>query len=144
MKKSFECDAKTYVYVLCHGDWAKQLIKDTKSHFGLTADYRIYPLMDEMPLADYRETIRREIGSKSQGDNILFLTDLMDGATSMTALKLASELGGVPVIPGLSLELLLAVDDYLETKEIEWIEMLSKVSTKTNVDLFENFLSKNK
>jgi len=142
MKKNFEYDAKTFVYVLCHGDWANQLIKDTKSHFGLTADYHVYPLIDEMSIADYRETIREEIASKSQGCNILFLTDLMDGATSMTALKLANELGKGAVVPGLSLELLLAVDDYLAARDVEWIDMLSKVSTRTNTDLFEKFLSK--
>lgn len=135
MKKNFKNDSKTCVYVLCHGSWAKQLVKDTTDHFGLTADYHVYPLMDEMSLSDYQETIYRDVKLIFQEDNLLFLTDLMDGATSITALKLASQLRGAPVIPGLSLELLLAVDEYLETKDGQLFETLLEVTSKTNINL---------
>jgi mannose/fructose-specific phosphotransferase system component IIA len=70
---------------------------------------------------------------------MIFVTDLIDGATSTAALSVLAHLERRPVIAGLSLELLLALDEYLLYKDKGLSQVLQEVSQKTNLELFENF-----
>ena len=138
MKKFFNDHDQETIIIFCHGNWGEQIIEDMQDNFGISKNYLIYSLTNDLAVSDYKTKIKEDINRLDHLPS-LFLTDLMEGSTSTCALKISLEFDQIPVVTGLNLPLLLEIDrlNHFELSNLN--PLLEKVSQKTNCELLKTY-----
>lgn len=104
---------RTFIFILTHGLWGQELIKSTEMVVGgRITDIMAFPLMPEMSLAEYEQSLISAMDNLS-GYDFLFLVDIL-GGTPYNISACFTQKYGVEAMSGLSMDLLIAVLDFRE------------------------------
>lgn len=99
------------ILILTHGHWGKYLIESAKMVIGNTCNIENISLLPQDTLEEFEFKVKEKL--QELNNDVIFLTDILGGTTTNTAIKLAYPLN-LKVISGLSAPLLFETINSLE------------------------------